>query len=345
VVKFIEEIFGLPFLTERDANANDTTDSFNFNQNPAAPFYLPLRACPVASTTLAPFGDVVVQKSRSKNVTVTNYQNNTMTFGQITTTGDYALVSGGTCGSTLAAGKACTLKVAFTPTATGVRSGTLTINDSDPSSPQTVSLNGTGTLLKLPILYPGLSFSLTYLGSQHQHQVQLSNAGSSAVTINQIQTVGDYSETDNCGNNLAGGASCLITLTFTPTGTGYREGNLIIWDSDPGSPHQGLLNGTGEAFETQPGSLSFSTSVGQTSDPQPITVTNTANVPLTLESVTVAAPFNQTNNCPSQLGAGAQCTIEVTFTPTKQGQVKSTLFINDESLVSPQQVALTGTGN
>ena len=345
VVKFIEEVFGLPYLNERDANANDTTDSFNFNQSPIAPFYLQPRACPVASTTLVPFGDVVVKKSRTMNVTVTNYQTTSMTFGKITTTGDYALVSGGTCGSTLAAGAACTLKVAFTPTATGVRSGTLTINDSDPSSPQTVSLNGTGTFLKLPILYPGLSFSLTYLGSQHQHQVQLSNAGSSAVTINQIQTVGDYSETDNCGNNLAGGASCLITLTFTPTGTGYREGNLIIWDSDPGSPHQGLLNGTGEAFETQPGSLSFSTSVGQTSDPQPITVTNTANVPLTLESVTVAAPFNQNNNCPTQLGAGAQCTIEVTFAPTKQGQVKSTLFINDESLVSPQQVALTGTGN
>jgi len=59
----------------------------------------------------------------------------------------------------------------------------------------------------------------------------------------------------------------------------------------------------------------------------------------------VAAPFNQTNSCPTQLSAGAQCTIEVTFTPTQQGKVKGTLYINDADLSSPQEVALTGTGN
>lgn len=342
-VKFIEEVFNLPYLTERDANANDTTDSFNFNQSPLAPLYLQPRACPVAGTTLMPFGNVVLKKTRTMNVTVTNYQSTTMSFGKITTTGDYA-VGHGTCGATLAPGKACTVKVAFTPKAAGLRTGVLTINDSDPSSPQTVNLQGTGTYLNLPMPYPGLGFSVTMLGSNHQQQVQLSNTGSSTVTINQIQTVGDYSETDNCGTELTAGSNCQITVTFTPTATGYRNGNLIIWDSDPGSPHQGMLQGSGEAFERQPGSLNFSTPVGHTSNPQPITVTNTANVPLTLESVTVAPPFNQTSNCPTQLGAGGQCTIQVTFSPTKKGQVSELLFINDEDLTSPQKVNVVGTG-
>jgi len=47
VLKFIEERFGLPALSERDANANDMTDSFNFNQKPLAPIVLTPRQCPL----------------------------------------------------------------------------------------------------------------------------------------------------------------------------------------------------------------------------------------------------------------------------------------------------------
>jgi len=344
VVKFIEEVFSLPYLTQRDQNANDTTDSFNFDQSPQAPLYLQPRSCPVASTTMLPYGDVVVNNSKIMAATLTNWGTSTMSIGDITVTGDYKH-AGGTCGSTLASGSSCKVNVGFKPKAAGPLSGTLTINDSDPTSPQTVSLNGTGTFLELPIRYPGLTFSQTFLGSNRQQQVQLSNTGSAAITINQVQTAGDYSESDNCVGNLGAGSSCQITVTFTPTSSGYRFGNLIIWDSDPGSPHQARLQGGATAVERRPTTLSFSTPVGQTSEPKQVTVTNRSNASLFLESATVATPFNQTNNCPTQLAAGKQCTISVTFTPTKQGEVKSTLYINDADLFSPQRIALTGTGD
>ena len=45
VVKFVEEIFGLPFLTSRDANSNDIFDAFDFVDAPLAPMPLSLRAC------------------------------------------------------------------------------------------------------------------------------------------------------------------------------------------------------------------------------------------------------------------------------------------------------------
>ena len=44
----------------------------------------------------------------------------------------------------IAMGAACTLQVAFTPVAGGPRSGTLTVTDNAPNSPQTLSLTGTG---------------------------------------------------------------------------------------------------------------------------------------------------------------------------------------------------------
>jgi len=55
------------------------------------------------------------------------------------------VAQGGTCGTKLLANTSCTIKVAFQPTTTGSRSGTLSIKDFNPASPQTVSLSGTGT--------------------------------------------------------------------------------------------------------------------------------------------------------------------------------------------------------
>jgi hypothetical protein len=55
---------------------------------------------------------------------------------------DYARTT--TCGATLAAGVSCTISVTFTPTASGTRTATLAVTDSDLTSPQQVSLTGTG---------------------------------------------------------------------------------------------------------------------------------------------------------------------------------------------------------
>ena len=45
VLRFMEELYGLPSLTERDAEANDLIGAFDFTQHPAAPLVLPERDC------------------------------------------------------------------------------------------------------------------------------------------------------------------------------------------------------------------------------------------------------------------------------------------------------------
>jgi Abnormal spindle-like microcephaly-assoc'd, ASPM-SPD-2-Hydin len=94
------------------------------------------------------WGKVLVGvKSGAKKVTVTNTGASTLTLNSIATTGDFALVpltSKTACKSTLAAGKACIVKVTFTPTQTGPRSGSLTFTDNAAGSPQQVQLSGTG---------------------------------------------------------------------------------------------------------------------------------------------------------------------------------------------------------
>jgi hypothetical protein len=41
----MEELYGLPSLTERDAEANDLIGAFDFRQRPADPLVLPERDC------------------------------------------------------------------------------------------------------------------------------------------------------------------------------------------------------------------------------------------------------------------------------------------------------------
>jgi hypothetical protein len=106
----------------------------------------------------------------------------------------------------------------------------------------------------------------------------------------------------------------------------------------------GRLTGTATAVDRQPHQIFLTAKVGQTSPPKTITVTNTSNASLYLPSVWVTQDFTQTNNCPTQLPAGGQCTISVTFTPNKTGQVAGTLNINDADLTSPQSCSVVGTG-
>jgi hypothetical protein len=234
--------------------------------------------------------------------------------------------------------------VKFDPTAAGTRTGTLTIDDSDPTSPQTVNLTGNGTYVDLPVFFPGLVFSTTYIGSQSQQQVTLTNTGSSTLTISQIQMVGDYTETDNCGSQLTAGANCVITVSFVPTTSGLRRGNLIVWDSDPSSPQQGRLTGTASAIAAKPDVVFLAAKVGQTSAPKTVTVTNSSNSAVNVGTISVTQYFQESNTCGSQIPAQSQCFVYVTFSPQSVGLTKGTLSIDDADLNSPQKVTLEGTG-
>jgi len=77
-------------------------------------------------------------------------------------------------------------------------------------------------------------------------------------------------------------------------------------------------------------------------------LTNTGGASLTISSITVAgansSDFSQTNTCGASVAAGANCTINVTFTPQATGSRSAAVSIADSAAGSPQSVTLTGTG-
>ncbi len=75
--------------------------------------------------------------------------------------------------------------------------------------------------------------------------VTITNTGSATLALNGIAITGDFSETTTCGASLAAGASCAMSVTFTPTMTGARTGTVTITDNSATSPHVVALSGTG----------------------------------------------------------------------------------------------------
>jgi phospholipase C len=343
VLKFIEERFNLPPLTERDANANDTTDSFDFSQAPLPPLLLTQRACPIAAATNVYFGAQQLKTSSpAYQVKLTNSRTTTLNISKIAIGGEFAQTNN--CGK-LGPGAGCAVNVTFNPTQTGPLTGTLTVTDSDPSSPQVVTLHGTGSEVGVTnSLFPGLTFGTINMNAPITENVTLANYGASALSISAISTVGDYSQTNNCGASVAAGGSCTISVTFTPTESGERLGNLWITDSDAASPQTVRLSGTAEGVSVSPSSLSFGKQqVNTTSKPQLITLQNLGPSVVNIGTVTLAPSYAETNNCGSSIPGNGHCTISVTFTPTVAGGVKGTLTITD-SADSPSTVTLTGTG-
>ncbi|MGH9701846.1 MAG: choice-of-anchor D domain-containing protein, partial [Candidatus Acidiferrales bacterium] len=77
--------------------------------------------------------NVILTNTGSVAITITGIAASPADFGELTT-----------CGTALAASASCSIGVFFDPSASGTRTGTLTITDSAGNSPQTVALSGTG---------------------------------------------------------------------------------------------------------------------------------------------------------------------------------------------------------
>ena len=93
------------------------------------------------------FGNQTINTtSTPKTVTLTNNSAATVTGIAITIGGTSAtsFAQTTTCGTTLAVAASCTISVTFTPTTVATASATLSVADSDASSPQTAVLTGTG---------------------------------------------------------------------------------------------------------------------------------------------------------------------------------------------------------
>ena len=132
---------------------------------------------------------------------------------------------------------------------------------------------------------------------------------------------------------LSASASASL-LTAATYGRGLWQ--IPLWSSG-----QTLTTAT-----VEPTALTFASQAqGTTSSSQTVTLTNTGRSALTVTGIAASGDFARTENCSSAaVGAGAQCTIQVTFTPTAPGSRTGQLTIGANVAGGQLLLALSGTG-
>jgi len=103
------------------------------------------------------------------------------------------------------------------------------------------------------------------------------------------------------------------------------------------------------AVTLSPATLAFGTqTVGFTTIPGALTLTNTGTLTVSISGVTITGPdaddFGPTNGCPASLTPGSSCQINVTFTPSTTGLRTASLSVAGNAPNSPQTTALSGIG-
>ena len=265
-------------------------------------------------------------------------------------TGDFTQTND--CGNSQPAGGKCTISVTFMPTASGVRSASLTIVDSAPGSPHVANLSGTGNPTGILTLSPtSLTFGNQPVGSPSPAQsIQVTNTGNAALTISSIVASGDYSETDNCTKApLQPTTTCSIKVTFTPSSSGSSVGALTLTDDAPGSPQVILLTGDGvlqPVVTLSANSLDFSSqAIGTSSAAKQVTLSNTGSGALNVASIVATGDFTASSTCGSSIAINGTCTISIVFAPTAGGARTGSVTITDNAPDSPQVIALSGGGS
>ena len=194
----------------------------------------------LSATGLA-FGNVALNNTSTKTLTISNKGTANLVISDIATTnGSFGWAN--CSGATITPNSSCTVNVTFTPTVTGSASGTLSITDNASNSPQSVTLSGTG-VQPVTVTPASLTFASQVVGTTSAAKsVTLTNYQSIALNVSSVSATASFSASA-CPAQVAPAGNCVINVTFTPTTTGKITGKLTITD-DAGAQTV-TLQGTG----------------------------------------------------------------------------------------------------
>jgi centrosomal CEP192-like protein len=216
----------------------------------------------VLETTQLDLGSVLIGKSRTRRVTLTNAGNAPLRIQELVIEGDGAAdfrISKATeCSleEPLAAGAACIVAVTFRPKQGGRSAATLAIVHDAEGSPSGVELRGDGVgRAQLTVAPTELDFGEVELGSTSDVQtVTVANEGTASFVLGVLDLAGPgatefaVADTSTCAEELElePDESCSVDLAFSPGVEGERTAALEV-QTGGGASSRVDLTGTGTA--------------------------------------------------------------------------------------------------
>jgi len=148
-------------------------------------------------------------------------------FGIEASPADFTETDG--CGHLLAAHLSCYIEVSFSPTQSGLRSGTLSVRDNATNTPQTVELSGIAHPATLSMSTRKVTFGRQTVSTRSLGKtVTLRNRTAVPVPIESVTTSNYYQILSSCGASVGPDGSCNLRIAFVPGKPGRITGTLTI---------------------------------------------------------------------------------------------------------------------
>ena len=243
-------------------------------------------AAPIAGLNPSPlnFTNTTAGAMSPATVTVSDTGNAVMNLSNIyisatgANVGIFTIGSSGTCTSTstIQPSGSCTVVVDFSPTSATSYTATLYVYDNAANSPQTVTLNGTGTSASAPAVsispssyvFPATTAQSGYQSGNGNPAITVKNIGNAPLTFTgstpftiinggtsspiSVYPNGSCTETYvNFSTSMPANDNCTITVQFWPQSAGAFQATLSVADNAADSPQTVLLSGVGKAGQLQ----------------------------------------------------------------------------------------------
>lgn len=309
-----------------------------------------------ASADSHDFGAVVVPKTSSFALTVTNTQDGPLKISSYVVNGSSAFsVQPGSCTGVIEKNATCTIDITFAPTAATDYTGSLVINSNDPDNPvTTVALTGSG--LSQPVFQANpspLAFGGVIPNTNLTKTVTVTNLGLAPMTISDISLTGSSKLTVVSGSDcLTGpvapsGGTCTVDVLFAPTSAAAESGSLVFTDNTSAGSDTVAVTGTGAypVISVNPTSYNFGSQGVGRSVQTTITVNNQGLAPLVVGDPTFSTGTVYSvdkGTCANPVVQYGLCQLTVTFAPTAVGSFPDTLTIPSNAQTTPT-VTFTGS--
>ncbi len=241
-----------------------------------------------------------------------------------------------------------TFTITFTPTDTSQVVGNLVFTHSATSSPDTVTLSGTGFAInpEFSINRKFIAFDTVHVGKTKTDSVRVVNTGSKTLHIDSVLATNSLFTVTPTGDSLVPGEQASFFITFAPTNSTPEAGNIIFYHNAPGSPDTVTVTGTGAVpgFSLNRRTVVFGYQRVGARIHDSVAVTNTGTAPLSISSVLSSSGVFVVNPTSDTVAPGVTRFFAIEFAPTDTVPYTGIIVFTYNADATHDTVHVSGTG-
>jgi len=218
-------------------------------------------------------------------------------------------------------------------------------------SPEKTSVSPSAA--KISIVPSAVEFKSVVIGQKNSQTLSVSNSSSVPISLQRFAISGAAFSLNPVKSPLllAPGEHANLTIVFAPSSNAQLTGSLVITSSDLKTPVAVPLSGDGEkatpALAASPAAINFGTRAVKSSTSQSITLKNTGNIAVSIDSVGLSSSSFSVSGLDKgvSLAPNQQLEFQVWFRPTASGASSAAIAVATPALPAPLKIALSGSAN